>query len=144
MYLKPKEFPCGHPKKLDFESPGFDINNVFGFVKCKILSPKQLYLPVLPSRVNNKLEFVLCATCAESSNQKTCEHSDDDRCLIGTWTTAEIQKAISEGYEIKKYYEVLHYEKVSDKLFKKYIDLWLKIKQESSGWPPGCETEEQK
>ena len=29
-------------------------------------------------------------------------------------------------------------------LFKEYVNTWLKLKQESAGWPAGCETPEQK
>lgn len=35
-------------------------------------------------------------------------------------------------------YEVYHFEKSSCNLFKSYIDLFLKIKQEASGYPSGC------
>lgn len=37
-----------------------------------------------------------------------------------------------------------HFEATSDSLFRSYIDLFLKIKQESSGWPTECDTEEKK
>ena len=37
-----------------------------------------------------------------------------------------------------------HFENYSDSLFKTYIDEYLKIKQESSGWPAECITQEQK
>lgn len=35
-----------------------------------------------------------------------------------------------------------HFADTSDTLFRSYIDLFLKIKQESSGWPEDCETSE--
>lgn len=41
-------------------------------------------------------------------------------------------------------YEVYHFSQASTALFRSYIDLLLKIKQESSGWPTDCQTEEQK
>lgn len=41
-------------------------------------------------------------------------------------------------------YEVYHFKKSSDSLFRSYIDLFLKIKQESSGWPGNCVSEEDK
>ena len=37
-----------------------------------------------------------------------------------------------------------HFEKTSDSLFKSFIDCFLKIKQESSGWPTDCVTEDRK
>ena len=41
-------------------------------------------------------------------------------------------------------YEVWHFPETSDALFKDYVDTFLKIKQESSGYPKNCSTEEQK
>lgn len=37
-----------------------------------------------------------------------------------------------------------HFAESTDSLFKSYIDLFLKIKQESSGWPTGCNTDADK
>ncbi|CAL1264770.1 unnamed protein product, partial [Larinioides sclopetarius] len=51
--------------------------------KCKILPPRGLYLPVLPFRCNGKLMFPLCRTCAETLNQSSCHHSDEERNIIG-------------------------------------------------------------
>lgn len=41
-------------------------------------------------------------------------------------------------------FEVYHFKNTSNTLFRSFIDRFLKIKQESSGWPAGCVTEEQK
>lgn len=41
-------------------------------------------------------------------------------------------------------YEVYHFSERSVDLFKTYIDLFLKIKQESSGWPTECTTMDEK
>ncbi|CAL1300304.1 unnamed protein product, partial [Larinioides sclopetarius] len=41
-------------------------------------------------------------------------------------------------------YEIYHFPTTSDTLFRTYIDTFLKIKQESSGWPQNCSTEEEK
>ncbi len=132
----------GHPKIIteNFEN----INNYFGFIKCKILPPKQLYIPVLPLKMDKKLLFPLCAKCAVSKNINTCDHSDDERLLCGTWTSMEIQKAVTLGYEIKSILEILHYDQQSNDIFKSYIQTWLKIKTESSDWPKNCVTQESK
>ena len=42
-------FPQGHPKKI--YKPRFYNGNWFGFIKCKVLAPKNLYLPVLPVKI---------------------------------------------------------------------------------------------
>ena len=136
--LKNFEYPIGHPKVIksgfDFKRLGSVPNGYFGFVECKILPPEKLYLPVLPSRFSDKLMFVLCNACG-ATECETCNHSDDERALTGTWTTAEINKALEKGYKITTIYEILHYEEKSSELFKEYINMWLKVKQESSGWP---------
>ncbi|GBM62818.1 hypothetical protein AVEN_159807-1, partial [Araneus ventricosus] len=50
----------------------------------------------------------------------------------------------TKGYRISDIYEVYHFPTTSDTLFRTYIDTFLKIKQESSGWPQTCSTEEEK
>ncbi|XP_054708494.1 uncharacterized protein LOC129218285 [Uloborus diversus] len=88
--------------------------------------------------------FPLCRTCAEETNQSPCTHTEEKRALIGTWVTEEVKLAIKKGYRITHIYEVYDFEKKSDSLFKTYIDLFLKIKQESSGWPAECVTDADK
>ena len=141
--LKFKEYPVGHPSVVTEE---FDetLQSYFGFAKVTVLPPRKLHLPVLPQRVDGKLLFPLCTACAATSRQGMCLHSDDERAMTGTWTTAELQKALEKDYKIQQIYEVLHYPKKSGDMFKGYINSWLKIKQEASGWPATCTTEAQK
>ena len=140
--LRNRIYPIGHPQVIS-EDFDFSLNSYFGFVKCKISSPKGLYLPVLPFMTKDKLLFPLCLHCSKSRNSK-CEC--DDRSIINTWTTEELKLALSKGYVIDEIYEVLHYpdSECSGDLFKEYVDMWLKIKQQSSGWPSWCLTEEDK
>ncbi|GBM42294.1 hypothetical protein AVEN_235007-1 [Araneus ventricosus] len=89
--------------------------------------------------------FPLCPFCAETLSQSPCEHSDEERSMVGTWVTEEVKVAIQKGYRITKIFEVYHFrEKSSNRLFKSYIDLFLKMKQESSGYPSDCSTDEEK
>jgi hypothetical protein len=129
-------YPVGHPTVI-LDPKEYD-ENWFGLIKCKILPPDNLYHPVLPAKIklknNKKLLFTLCYKCAKYQ-QKRCNHSSEDRALIGTWCTNEIQKAIEKGYKIIKIYEVHHFDKKSNELFKSYIKRFMKIKQESSGLP---------
>nr|XP_042912254.1 uncharacterized protein LOC122272523 [Parasteatoda tepidariorum] len=113
-------------------------------MKCTILPPRKLFLPVLPYRSNKKLMFPLCRTCVETLQQSPCIHSDVEREITGTWVTEEVKLALKKGYELKEIHEVYHFEESSSTLFKNFIDLFLKIKQESSGWPVECNTEEEK
>lgn len=41
-------------------------------------------------------------------------------------------------------YEVYHFAEQSKDLFRTYIDRFLKVKQEASGWPAHCITETEK
>ena len=49
-----------------------------------------------------------------------------------------------ERYEIQCVHEVWHFPEHTDALFKEYVNTFLKIKQEASGYPEWCVTEEQK
>jgi G:T-mismatch repair DNA endonuclease (very short patch repair protein) len=139
-------YPLGHPKIVinNFTN----IQDYFGVAKVKILPPRNLYHPVLPQRINGKLLFTLCRTCAEQERQSKCTCDDENRCLTGTWCTPEIIRAIEKGYQIVKIYEIYHFDNVSspndpqNDLFGGYIDLFLKLKQEASGWPEWVQTED--
>ena len=107
-----------------------------------MLPPRELYHPVLPHRHGGKLTFPLCATCVEEEMTKPpleriyqCAHSNDQRVLTGTWCTPELQKAVELGYEIQYMCEVWHFPKTCQGLFKDYVNTWLKIKQDATGWP---------
>ena len=67
-------FPTGHPTIIT-EQFDYSINKYFGIIKCTLLPPKNLYLPVIPLRINKKLVFTLCFKCAEEENQlELCKH----------------------------------------------------------------------
>ena len=75
-----------------------------------------------------------------------CPHTVEERSLRGTWCTPELQKAVEKGYQIRKIHEVWHFSEDNrvTGLFADYVNTWLKIKQEASGWPSDCRTEEEK
>ena len=73
-----------------------------------------------------------CETCKENRNTK-CKHSDPERAILGTWTTLEVNKAIEKGYKLVEIYELEHFEKTSTKIFEKYVNTFMKYKQEASG-----------
>ncbi|KAK3733444.1 hypothetical protein QZH41_018627 [Actinostola sp. cb2023] len=139
-------YPVGHPTLIrrDFETPLTE--HYYGFNKVKVLPPRHLYIPVLPSHIQNKLMFVLCRTCAEQLRQTKgrCCHNAEERALVGTWTTPELKKAVALGYVVLDVYEVWHYPETSLVLFGKYVNTYLRLKQEASGWPAWCQTEEDK
>ena len=129
-----QKYPISHPTKI--HNPNKYDKSWYGIIKCKVLAPRKLYHPVLPQRIKvdsyEKLVFTLCKACAEPMNQNKCDHSDDERSFIGTWTTDEVNKAIEKGYKVLETYEVWNFDKTSDDLFKGYIRRFMKIKLESS------------
>lgn len=46
------------------------------------------------------------------------------------------------GYVIKRVYEVWHFEKTKCGLFSDYVNTWLKLKEEASGWPSHVNNDE--
>ncbi|XP_054272493.1 uncharacterized protein LOC128992778 [Macrosteles quadrilineatus] len=79
--------------------------------------------------------------------QSDCDHESGDRALIGTWTMDEIRKAVEKGYVVLDMYELWEYKVATYEnggLFTDFINKFLKIKQEASGFPSWCETEEDK
>ena len=132
----------GHPEIITENFA--DISTYFGLIKCTVLPPRGLFHPVLPYRTPDNLMFPLCKTCADTLNQNPCTHSDEERAIRGTWCHVELMKALEKGYEVLKIHEVWHWEQTTDELFKEYVDMFLKIKQEASGYPPDCVTDEQK
>ena len=131
-----QKYPISHPTKI--HNPEKYCKSWYGLIKCKVVPPRKLYHPVLPQRIKvnsyEKLVFTLCKTCAETRNQNKCKHTDTQRSFIGTWTTDEVSKALEKGYKILKIYEVWHFAKSTDTLFKGYIRRFMKIKLESSSY----------
>ncbi|XP_033213572.1 uncharacterized protein LOC117170699 [Belonocnema kinseyi] len=108
------KFPIGHPKVYigddckSLTGVNFDLSNVEGLVKCRVLPPTNKYLPVLPVRMHGKLMFPLCNTCCKEQIQSDCPHVNNTnaREIEGTWVSDEIKAAIQEGYQITAIFEI--------------------------------------
>lgn len=152
-------FPIGHPKiyvgsECDELTRGENNNlaNVEGLIKCRILPPRNLYLPLLPVKMHGKLLFPLCQTCCKNMNEGDCTHEKpEEREFLGVWVVDEVRKALQVGYFISEIfiiwkYEITCYDQCTGEggLFAEYINAFLKIKQESSGWPEWCTNESKK
>jgi hypothetical protein len=116
-------YPVGHFVRLrGARIPPLD--ECFGFIWCSVTCPP-LTLPFLPERKNGKLIF-------------------DNAPKIGVWTTVEIQKAVQLGYVVEHVFEVVHFQERSSNLFRSYINTFVKMKMEATGWNklrPGCSPE---
>jgi hypothetical protein len=126
-------YPVGHPEIIlsDFK----DISEYFGIIKCTMLAPKDLYLPVLPVHAGGKLLFPLCRSCAETSNRNSCHHCEEERAIQGTWFSEEVKLAIAKGYKLMEIHSVWHFENRTRELFAPYIRRFYKMKMLSSKLP---------
>ena len=150
--MKLCEFFLYHPEIItsDFK----DISQYFGLAKVKVGPPRRLYHPTLPysSEENGRLKFPLCRTCAEKESRLPCHCTGEERAFVGTYVTVELQEAVRQGYAILKIYEVYHYSETvmydanskTGGLFTPYINTFLKVKEEASGYPAECETAAEK
>ena len=150
---KTQQYPVRHPIIIITNPENQDIHAYLGKAKVDIIPPYHLHHPVLPFRHGGKLTFPLCRTCMEEEMSKTlleksyhCPHSNEERTLRRTWCTPENVKALEMGYTLIKIHKVWPFPEDQCKtgLFADYVDTWLKIKQESAGYPGWAQTEEQK
>ena len=145
-------YPIGHPQIIT-QPVDQSLGSYFGIATVDILPPASLFHSVLPVHSGNKLTFPLCRICVQEEQAKPmlsrnhyCPHSDADRTLRGTWCTPELVKAVEKGYTLVKIHEVWHFppEQRRTGLFADYVNTWLRLKQESAGWPCWCQTVELK
>ena len=149
--LKYGVYPVGHPEVIT-PVDHTDITQYFGIAKVKVRPPKNLLHPVLPHRVGGKLKFILCLHCAEKLNYGPCTCPDAAREWLGTYVTLELDEAVKNGYEIIKIYEVYHWKEKAQYcpiaktggLFTGYVNLFLKLKTEATGYPDWCATPQDK
>ena len=143
--LKKSEYPVGHPVIRDSNCGAYVAGNQSGFVHCKGLAPKNLLIPVLPYKTKDKLMFGVCKKCCDiyETETKECSHTEAKRMFEGMWCTPELDRAVSKGYQVKQVNVVLHYERRMTGMFEKYINMWLKIKAEASGFPASVEKDDQ-
>ena len=168
--LKYRTFPIGHPERITDNFQGCYMKPCvgdcfydncqgfhwalpyFGIMKATFKPPAHLLHPVLPLKCNGKLKFPLCYKCAVTENNEECSCSDEERSFTHTYCTQEIEVAINMGYMITQIHEVLHWNETEmynpinkeGGLFTGYINTFLKLKQQASGFPENIQTEEEK
>ena len=93
----------------------------------------------------------LCYNCGVSIGDND-NHSENERILNGTWVTEEVKLALKHGYKITKINSIWHWDRIeqyneetkSRGLFTEYVNIFLKIKQENSGYPCWCQSKSDK
>jgi len=126
------KFPLGHPKVyLGADCPP-DCLDREGIIKCKVMPPRKLYHPVLSFTSNTKLMFPLCSASADTMNHGKCTHSDEERCIVGTWVKNEVHNTEEMGYSVMDVfefweYEVTYFDKDTNTggMFAEYVNMFL-------------------
>jgi hypothetical protein len=103
------KFSICHPKVYVCTDCPPDCLDREEIMKCKVLPHRKLYHPVLPYKSNSKLKFPLCSACADTMNQGNCTHTNEERCIVGTWVVDEVRKAIEVGYILMNVFEFWEY-----------------------------------
>jgi hypothetical protein len=86
----------------------------------------------------------------EQNFRGECPHETvAERALTGTWVIDEVRMAVQKGYNVVEIYEIYEYEVTrydpqtgQGGLFAEYIDTFLKLKAEASGYPDWVRTPE--
>ncbi|KAK3920747.1 putative DNA polymerase [Frankliniella fusca] len=149
------KYPYGHPHIYLEGDPNMPAMSTWnGVVKCTVLPPRNLYIPVLPYRAHERLMFPLCRSCVETMQEERCTHDDPaQRELTDTWCAPELLLALNEkGYQLIRVHEVYQYPGVmeynpetgEDGLLSPYVRCFMALKLQASGWPAECTTPELK
>ena len=113
-------------------------------MKCSFLQPRHLYHPVLPFRSNKLLLFYFRRSCAieQNRNEDYTHETVAEMPLTGTWVLVENRLAVKKRYipvevHVVYEYQVKQYDPQTGTggLFVQYIDTFLKLEAEASGYP---------
>ncbi|KAL3072361.1 hypothetical protein niasHT_036657 [Heterodera trifolii] len=148
-------YPVGIPKiihpsveeiMVDWNSP--DDLLYRGLYRVRVIPPRALRIPILPLKMDDRLLFCCCHRCASkfrhmgTRRAHQCEHTDEQRAYTGTYTHIELARALECGYRVDRFWRAWHYEQWSDKIFKEYVRLMIKLKVEASGFPDAVATDQ--
>ncbi|KAL3081620.1 hypothetical protein niasHS_009079 [Heterodera schachtii] len=121
-----------------------------GLYRVRVIPPRGLRIPVLPMKIDERLLFSCCHRCAALFRKNVtrcahkCVHTEQQRAFTGNFTHIELEKALEMGYVVDRFWRAWHYEEWSDQVFKGYVRQFIRLKVESSGFPDGVETLEEK
>ena len=120
--MKVNGFPVGHPQVLTRETllqpPNAPLpwcspaqNTFKGLLLVRVLPPDpaqhQLRIPLLPYRTRDgRLTFPLCARCADNRQQRSCQHTDEQRSWVCAYTHVELNRGLELGYKVIDLFEV--------------------------------------
>ncbi len=101
------DYAVGFKKYVDITVDDILSDKFIGLVKCDIIPPKDLYVPVLPDSNEGKLLFHL-----NPMKEKT-------------WASVELKVALEKGYNITKIHSAVSYKRYNG-LMREYVGNLLK------------------
>jgi hypothetical protein len=158
-FVQTLHYPIGHPDVITVQAEEQTVCWTKpedipwkGFVKVIVNAPHKMTNspPVLPTKVDDRLLFALCRSCAKQFphggkiSNYNCTHTDEERSFIWTGTTIELAAALEQGYTVSKVYSALHYKEFSNKVFRDYISQFMSMKIHASGFEPELDTPEKR
>jgi hypothetical protein len=107
-----------------------------GLLKVRVIPPRDIKIPILPLKLDDRLLFVRCIKCARqfkkecTRTQHECTHSDAERAFTLTTTSISLEVALREGYVVDEFHRAWEWlpHQWDDDLFKPYVRLFLKLK----------------
>ncbi|KAL3075850.1 hypothetical protein niasHT_032053 [Heterodera trifolii] len=147
--MKANRFPVGNPRvvtrevllhpptaPLPWTSP--ENNSFRGLLLVRVLAPRNIRVPLLGYRTKDgRFTFPLCGWCADRRQQRPCRHGDDRRSWVTAYTHVELNKALQLGYVVTDLFEVWDYDEWDGTLFSSYVNTFVGLKVQATGWPEG-------
>ena len=107
------DFPLGHPeirrgnhscRNLLSKLRSTNVDFI-GVCQVRVLPPDNLFVPCLAHKMDGKLSFCLCRTCASNGQMQRirCSHNEGERSWIDVYTSIDIARALLIGYKILEY-----------------------------------------
>ena len=148
------DFPLGHPeirrgnhscRNLLSKLRSTNVDFI-GVCQVRVLPPDNLFVPCFAHKMDGKLSFCLCRTCASNGQMQRirCSHNEGERSWIDVYTSIDIARALLIGYKILEYKKIWHYHGGGSKVFLDFILNIIKRKIECSGFPLSCNSDQSK
>ena len=110
-----------------------DVNTINYFLRVFVVAPRNLRVPLLPAKINGRLMFANCRSCAEelvsrAQDAHICEHTLRQRAFECHVHTHSLMLALDLGYRIVEYIDGERYT-LTPNVFTEFIASCMKGKK---------------
>lgn len=89
-----------------------------GSIHCRVVCPKNMHIPFLFYRVNDRSLIGNCGPCMENLSSQCSHETDIERSWVEHYCILDINYAVSIGYKVIEVFQINFYDKTSDFLSK--------------------------